>query len=45
MAGADKAATLRAVQAEPAEPERYPVQLIRPAEGRLVWLVDAAASA
>lgn len=45
VAGADKAATLRAVQAEPAEPERYPVQLIRPAEGRLVWLVDAAASA
>jgi 6-phosphogluconolactonase len=44
VAGADKAATLRAVQAEPAEPERYPVQLIRPAEGRLVWLVDAAAS-
>jgi 6-phosphogluconolactonase len=44
VAGADKAETLRAVQGEPAEPERYPVQLIRPAEGRLVWLVDAAAS-
>jgi 6-phosphogluconolactonase len=31
--GADKAEALRAVQAEPAEPERDPVQLIRPADG------------
>jgi 6-phosphogluconolactonase len=44
VAGADKAAALRAVEAEPDQPERYPVQLIRPVEGRLVWLVDAAAA-
>jgi hypothetical protein len=28
----------------PQDPRRLPVQLIRPAEGKLTWLVDAAAA-
>lgn len=44
VAGAEKAPTLRAVLAGPDDPERLPVQLIRPGAGRLVWLVDRAAA-
>jgi 6-phosphogluconolactonase len=44
VAGADKAATLRAVLEGPHEPERRPIQLVRPENGRMIWLVDQAAA-
>ena len=44
VAGADKAATLRAVLQGPHEPEHRPIQLVAPENGRMVWLVDAAAA-
>jgi 6-phosphogluconolactonase len=43
VAGADKAETLAAVLEGPRRPERYPSQLVRPARGALLWLVDRAA--
>jgi len=45
VAGADKAPALKAVLEGPDEPERFPAQLIRPADGVLRWLVDPAAAA
>jgi 6-phosphogluconolactonase len=45
ITGAEKAAALRAVLEGPYEPERFPAQLIRPANGRLLWLVNSAAGA
>jgi 6-phosphogluconolactonase len=45
VAGADKAAVLREVLDGPADPTRLPAQGVRPAAGRLVWLVDRAAAA
>ena len=44
VSGAGKAARLREVLEGAADPRRLPVQLIRPAEGRLTWIVDAAAA-
>ena len=44
VAGADKSATLRAVLQGPHEPARMPVQLIKPENGRMIWLVDEAAA-
>lgn len=44
VAGDDKAERLSEVLDGPREPDRLPSQLIRPASGRLVWLVDAAAA-
>jgi 6-phosphogluconolactonase len=44
-AGADKAATLAQVLDGPRDPARLPAQLIAPASGDLVWLVDDAAAA
>ena len=44
VAGADKSVTLRAVLQGPHEPERMPVQLIKPENGRMIWLVDEAAA-
>jgi 6-phosphogluconolactonase len=43
VAGAGKAAVLRDVVAGPQNPDALPAQLIRPADGSLIWLVDAAA--
>jgi 6-phosphogluconolactonase len=43
VTGADKACALKAVLEGPLEPEQLPVQLLRPTNGRLLWLVDAAA--
>lgn len=43
VAGADKSQILSKVLEEPADAERYPVQSIQP-EGRLIWLMDAAAA-
>ncbi|MEW6323980.1 MAG: 6-phosphogluconolactonase [Nitrospirota bacterium] len=45
VAGADKARMLAEVLDGPFEPERRPAQCIRPASGRLLWLVDEAAAA
>lgn len=44
VAGANKAQTLRAVAHGPYQPERLPAQAIRPQDGALTWLVDAAAA-
>jgi 6-phosphogluconolactonase len=43
VTGADKACALKAVLEGPTEPEQLPAQLLRPTNGRLLWLVDAAA--
>jgi 6-phosphogluconolactonase len=45
VAGADKAAALAQVLEGPRDPQRYPSQLISPAAGDIVWLVDTAAAA
>ncbi len=45
VAGANKAATLHTVLHGPAAPDAYPTQRIQPANGDLLWLVDAAAAA
>jgi 6-phosphogluconolactonase len=42
---ADKARALKAVLEGPYEPEQLPAQLIQPASGKLLWLVDQAAGA
>lgn len=45
VAGANKAQTLAQVWSEePPQPDRWPIQRIRPNAGRLVWLVDNAAA-
>ena len=44
VGGAGKAATLAAVLEGPDRPEELPAQLIRPTDGRLLWLVDRDAS-
>lgn len=43
--GDDKAGTLKDVREGPYMPEILPSQLIRPVNGRLLWLVDLAAAA
>ena len=40
----DKALALKAVLEGPYEPEQLPAQLIQPASGNLLWLVDQAAA-
>ena len=45
VAGANKAKTLAEVLEGAPEPDRLPVQLIRPEKGKLTWLIDAAAAA
>ena len=44
VSGAEKAPVLRAVLGNESGPEKYPAQLVRPTNGRLIWLVtkDAA---
>ena len=44
VTGADKAPVAAEVLRGPYEPERLPAQLIRPASGTLLWLLDAAAA-
>lgn len=44
VAGADKAARLSEVLEGPSDPQRLPVQLIRPDPGQLTWLLDAKAA-
>ena len=43
VTGADKALALKGVLEGPFEPEQLPAQLLQPQNGRLLWLVDAAA--
>ena len=45
VAGADKAAMLHRVLEGPRDPAALPAQVVAPHDGRLVWLVDAAAAA
>jgi len=45
ISGADKASVLRDVLFGDHDPERKPAQLIRPARGRLTWIIDSAAAA
>jgi 6-phosphogluconolactonase len=44
IAGGDKAAALRSVWYGPHDPDRFPAQIVRPAAGHVIWLVDQAAS-
>jgi 6-phosphogluconolactonase len=44
VAGAEKADAVRAVLAGDYQPEEYPAQLIRPASGDVVWMLDEAAA-
>jgi len=44
VSGASKAQRLQEVLEGAPDPRRLPVQLIKPASGRLTWLVDAAAA-
>jgi len=43
VTGADKALALKGVLEGPYEPEQLPAQLLRPKNGKLLWLVDTAA--
>lgn len=45
VAGAEKAATLARVLEGPSASEELPAQAVRPREGTLTWLLDAAAAA
>jgi 6-phosphogluconolactonase len=44
VSGTDKAAMLKTVLEEDAPAEQYPSKLIRPGDGKLIWLVDRAAA-
>jgi 6-phosphogluconolactonase len=44
VSGADKAPILKQVLEETSQPQRYPAQLIKPANGTLLWMVDEAAA-
>lgn len=44
VAGKDKAEALKNVMEGVREPQRFSAQLIRPASGKLLWLVDKAAA-
>jgi len=45
VSGAEKAERLHSVLEGPFQPEVLPAQVIRPARGRLLWLLDKAAAA
>ena len=44
VSGADKAAALKAVLEGERRPDELPAQAVRPLNGKLLWLVDAAAA-
>ncbi|BAY49966.1 6-phosphogluconolactonase (plasmid) [Scytonema sp. HK-05] len=44
VTGTEKAATLKAVLEGQYQPERLPAQIIRPTQGKVVWMVDQAAA-
>jgi 6-phosphogluconolactonase len=45
VAGTDKALALKGVLEGPHEPDQLPAQMIYPENGKMLWLVDAAAAA
>lgn len=45
VAGADKAAKVRAALRGPHDPRANPAQIVRPHRGRVIWMLDAAAAA
>ena len=44
VSGEEKAEALRAVVEGDFQPDRFPAQIVRPEEGKLLWLVDRAAA-
>lgn len=44
IAGAEKREIVKQVLEQSAEPSRFPIQLIHPTDGQLIWLMDAAAA-
>lgn len=44
VTGTEKATTLKAVLEGEYQPDRLPVQMIHPTQGKLVWMVDRAAA-
>jgi 6-phosphogluconolactonase len=44
VSGTDKAAVLRTVLEGDVPAEQYPAKLLRPTDGKLIWLVDRAAA-
>ena len=44
VSGAEKAKALKAVLQGDYRPEQFPAQLIRPDQGKLIWIVDRAAA-
>jgi 6-phosphogluconolactonase len=44
VTGANKAAALQAVLEGKADPQTWPARRIQPRDGRVTWLVDAAAA-
>jgi 6-phosphogluconolactonase len=44
VTGAEKAATLKAVLEGQYQPDRLPAQIIRPTQGKVLWMVDQAAA-
>jgi len=44
VSGEKKAEMLRAVLEGEYQPDRFPAQVVRPVDGRLVWMVDQAAA-
>lgn len=42
--GPDKAAVVEEIVAGRSDPERLPAQLIRPAHGKLIWILDSASA-
>lgn len=44
VSGAEKAARLQEVLEGPPDPRRLPIQMIAPADGKMIWLLDAAAA-
>jgi len=44
VSGTDKAPALKAVLEENVPAEQYPAKLIKPSDGKLIWLIDRAAA-
>ena len=44
VSGTDKAPALHAVLEENVPAEQYPSKLIKPSDGKLIWMIDRAAA-
>lgn len=44
VSGIEKAKVLQTILNGPYDPDQYPAQLIKPAEGHLFWFADQAAA-